>query len=105
MFQDAIKPFKQTFDETTYNSLVGLVEECLCFYQWLTKEDGHLKTAFIGGSKSPIALRLQQFMEMYRSVAPQFEGMGLRLYKFHILKKWYQTTAIHLGVRQGILTI
>lgn len=39
---DAIKPFKPTFDEDTYNALVDLVGECLCMYQWLTKEDGHL---------------------------------------------------------------
>ena len=85
---DAVKPFKQTFDEDTYNALVGLVEECLCMYQWLTKEDGHLKMAFVGGHESPIAIRLEQFMETYKSVAPRFEGMGLKLYKFHILKKW-----------------
>ena len=85
---DAVKPFKQTFDEDTYNSLVGLVGECLCMYQWLTKEDGHLKMAFVGGHKSPIAIRLEQFMETYKAVAPRFEGMGLKLYKFHILKKW-----------------
>ena len=89
MIIDAVKPFKQTFDEDTYNALVDVVEECLCMYQWLTKENGHLKMAFVGGQKSPIAIRLQQFMETYKNIAPRFEGMGLKLYKFHILKRWY----------------
>jgi len=58
-------------------------------YEWLTRKDGHAKSAFIGGSNSPVAKRLVAFMETYKRHAPRFEGMCLKLYKFHILKKWH----------------
>ena len=77
-----------TFDEDTYAALVSLLEQTLGLYEWLTKKGGHAKSAFIGGSSSPVAMRLTSFMETYRQHAPRFEGMGLKLYKFHILKKW-----------------
>ena len=40
-------------------------------------------------------------MEMYKKVAPRFEGMGLKLYKFHILKKWYFYISLHGSPNNG----
>jgi len=40
-------------------------------------------------------------MEMYKSVAPRFEGMGLKLYKFHILKKWYFYISLYGSPNNG----
>lgn len=91
MDDDAVpvpSPNAITFDEDTYAALVSLLEQTLGMYEWLTKKGGHARSAFIGGSSSPVAMRLTAYMETYRQHAPRFEGMGLKLYKFHILKKW-----------------
>ena len=82
-------PDPVTFSLEMYGHLVRLLEETLSLYQWLTKKGGHAKIAFLGGSKSAVAMRLIRYMDTYKTYAPRYEGMGLKLYKFHAIKKWY----------------
>lgn len=84
-----VLPDPITFTLEKYGHLVSLLEETLSLYQWLTKKGGHEKSAFIGGSKSAVALRLIRYMDAYKTYAPRYEGMGLKIYKFHAIKKWF----------------
>jgi hypothetical protein len=85
----ARKPERIFFDVDGYNKLLLVLEETIAMYEWLMKEDGHPKKDFEGGCDSLIAQRLREFMKMYKRNAPRLVGMGLKLYKFHIIKKWY----------------
>ena len=85
----APQPKKIFFSLEQYNKLLLVLEETIALYEWLMKPDGHPKKDFDGGRDSPIALRLREFMKMYKKNAPRLVGMGLKLYKFHIIKKWY----------------
>ena len=82
-------PERVFFDVDGYNKLLLVLEETIAMYEWLMKEDGHPKKDFEGGCDSLIAQRLREFMKMYKRNAPRLVGMGLKLYKFHIIKKWY----------------
>jgi len=85
----APQPEKIFFSAERYNKLLLVLEETIALYEWLMKPDGRPKKDFEGGCDSPTALRLREFMKMYKMNAPRLVGMGLKLYKFHIIKKWY----------------
>ena len=82
-------PKTLVFDLKTLNDIIQIIESVLGIFKWITKPDGHPKNLFIGGSKSPVALTLKKFMLKYAELAPRLEGMGLKLYKFHVFKHWY----------------
>jgi len=54
------------FDLEKYEAIVSLLEQMMGLYEWLTRKGGHAKSAFIGGSNSPVANRLVAFMQTYK---------------------------------------
>jgi hypothetical protein len=76
------------FTEDVYLSWRNLFENMLLFYGWLTNDNMPCKD-FRYGSGSVAKYCCQKFMEQYKEVAYRFEGMGLKLTKFHQIRHWY----------------
>jgi hypothetical protein len=76
------------FTDDVYDSWIELFENILLFYGWL-RSDKLPCNLFKHGSLSIAKYCTQSFMKQYREVAYRFEGMGLKLTKFHQLRHWY----------------
>jgi Cobalamin biosynthesis protein CobT (nicotinate-mononucleotide:5, 6-dimethylbenzimidazole phosphoribosyltransferase) len=76
------------FTEEVYNNWTDLYESTLIFYRWLTMDELPC-IAFKHGSSSITKHALDQFMKKYREVAYRYEGMGLKITKFHQIRHWY----------------
>ena len=87
--EETLEPKALTFDIVTYNNLLKIIEDALGIFKWLTCPKGHPRKAYKGGKCSVIATRLKDFLKDYIAIAPRLEGMGLKLYKFHVFKHWY----------------
>jgi hypothetical protein len=76
------------FTEETIVGWTELLDNMLSLYGWLTSDSMpcHL---FKYGSRSIAKHCTQRFMQVYKDVAYRFEGMGLKLTKFHQLRHWY----------------
>lgn len=76
------------FTDGVYDNWVDLFEGTLSFYEWLTSHSlSHVM--FKHGKLSKAKYCTQQFMMMYAKVAKRWDGMGLKLTKFHQLRHWY----------------
>ena len=76
-------------DREEYNTWVNVFEETLLLTSWIYLAE-HPKVFFRGGRNSVAAMRLAQFVNMYRQSAPRAKGMGLKIVKFHqLLHLWW----------------
>ena len=76
------------FTNEVIDNWIELFENVLLFYGWLTSDK--LPCAmFKYGSLSIAKYCTQMFMTQYKDVAYRYEGMGLKLTKFHQLRHWY----------------
>jgi hypothetical protein len=76
------------FTDSVYDDWSNIFEHTLTFYRWLTL-DKMPSSVFRYGSLSIAKYCLNKYMRQYRDVAYRFEGMGLKLTKFHQLRHWY----------------
>jgi len=79
-------PIIFTYD--VYQQWKEVFENMLLLYGWLTSENMSCQT-FKFGSRSIAKYCTEKFMCHYKEVAYRFEGMGLKLTKFHQLRHWY----------------
>jgi hypothetical protein len=70
------------FTDGVYNDWKNLFEHTLMFYGWL-KSVNMPCFLFKHGSRSVANHCTQRFMELYRDTAYRFDGMGLKITKFH----------------------
>jgi hypothetical protein len=82
------------FTENVLTNWTELYESTLVLYRWLTDEEMPC-IHFRHGSLSIAKHALEQFMKKYREVAYRFEGMGLKITKFHQLRHWYFYIAMY----------
>lgn len=82
------------FTEEVYDKWTDLFESTLILYHWLTSEELPC-IAFQHGSLSIAKHCLENFMIRYKDVAYRYEGMGLKLTKFHQLRHWYFYIAMY----------
>ena len=76
------------FTDNVYDKWVQLYEGTLTFYKWLTSD--RLSHKMFKHGKLSIAKHCtQRFMIQYADVAKRWDGMGLKLTKFHQLRHWY----------------
>jgi hypothetical protein len=87
------------FTDDVYEKWVQLYESTLTFYKWLTS-DRLSRKMFKHGKLSIAKHCTQNFMTLYAEVAKQWDGMGLKLTKFHQLQHWYFYIAMY-GVPQN----
>ena len=72
-----------------YNKWVNIFEETLLLTSWIYL-DRHPKIFFKGGRNSIAAKRLARFATLYKQSAPRYQGMGLKIVKFHqLLHLWW----------------
>lgn len=76
------------FTDDVYLSWRDMFENMLLLYGWLTKESMPCSD-FKLGSGSVAKYCCEKFMEKYKEVAYRFEGMGLKLTKYHQIRHWY----------------
>ena len=77
-----------TFTEDVYKFWMNLFENSLLLHGFMT-QDILPCIAFKFGSLSMVRYCLDTYMTQYREVAYRFDGMGLKLTKFHQLRHWY----------------
>jgi hypothetical protein len=77
-----------TFTDDVYNSWMNLFENSLLLHGFMT-QDKLPCIAFKFGSRSMVRYCLDTYMTQYHDVAYRFDGMGLKLTKFHQLRHWY----------------
>ena len=76
------------FTEQVIEDWIEVFENILIFYGWLTSDK--LPCAiFKHGTLSIAEYCTQSFMKQFQDVAYRYEGMGLKLTKFHQLHHWY----------------
>lgn len=80
--------------DDVYSDWTDLYESTLLFYRWLTMNDMPC-IAFRHGSLSIARRALDQFMKEYRRIAYRYEGMGLKITKFHQIRHWYFYIAMY----------
>jgi hypothetical protein len=76
------------FTESVYDTWTELFENILLFYGWLKSEKLPCNI-FKHGALSVAKHCTESFMKEYREVAYRYEGMGLKLTKFHQMRHWY----------------
>jgi hypothetical protein len=89
---DPFKDFESreaiTFTDEVINDWRDLFERTLMFYGWL-KSTNMPCFLFKYGSKSVAKHCTERFMQLYRLTAHRFDGMGLKLTKFHQIRHWF----------------
>jgi len=82
------------FTNVLYDQWKQLFENTLLLYTFLT-QDKMPCSAFKWGSMSMIRYCFDNYKQQYYNVAYRYDGMGLKLTKFHQLRHWYFYIAMY----------